>query len=373
VLVLLNLCAAVAIATWPARQADVATIQRWGHEWLAEGLNVYAVDWDWPDYPPHALILLAPLSWFPKAVALPLWAGLNVALAAVTPYLAIRAVHPAVAVKAAWLPMLMFLCWGGFRTLLQFTLLTLAFALAAIVLSTRNAGWSGAALGCALMKPQISFPFFLWAVLTRRLRMAGVALAVVAGGFVVFSIRAGTNPLEVVRRFVFNLRVLYTGDTPHVGAAQLRPLFAAFVPDYAVVDLLVLGAAIALFAVVCALGMLEMRARRVVWYGSPALAALWCMLTFHHLTNGFIMLLPMAAALIYADEPETLRLRRAVFWILQIGMVLDVPSLLNRFARFAPSIATGPLLHFDRVLILVLFALTLTLGLRSLRLAPRRL
>ena len=51
----LNLAAAVVITSWPERQTDLDTIQRWGGNWLLGGDDIYATDWDYPDYPPHAI------------------------------------------------------------------------------------------------------------------------------------------------------------------------------------------------------------------------------------------------------------------------------------------------------------------------------
>jgi hypothetical protein len=137
-----NLGAGLVIVNWPERQKDLDTIRRWGTQWLVEGLNVYAVDWGWPDYPPHALIILSPLALLPTDAIVPLWAGLNLILALAVPYLAIRAVRPSITVREALLPMAMMLCWGGFRTLLQFSLLALAFGLFAMVLAASGQPFS---------------------------------------------------------------------------------------------------------------------------------------------------------------------------------------------------------------------------------------
>ena len=365
-----NLAAGVAMTTWADRQIDLDTIRRWGTQWLVEGLNVYAVDWDWPDYPPHALIALSPLSLLPQPAAVPVWAGLNLALALIVPYLAIRAIRPNVTVREALLPMLMFLCWGGFRTLLQFSLLSLTCGLLAMVLADRKPVWSGVALGFALMKPQITFPVLLWALFARRMRVVGIALAVVATGFIAFCLRAGAGPLEVIERYLTILRFLYTGNSPMRGAAQLRPLFGTFISNVAVVDILVLVTAVILLAAVCRVGFAEGRLGRPVCYSAPAMATLWCLLTFHNLTNSFLMLLPMGAALIYAEERETLALRRRVFWILQLGLMVDVPNLWRRFGYLTPlpAITSDVVMHVDRGVMLVLFGLTFVLALKVLKL-----
>ncbi len=365
-----NLGAGLVIATWPERQVDLDTIRRWGIEWLIEGRDVYGFDGSWPDYPPHALITLSPLALLPAGASVPLWAGFNLILALVIPYLAIRVVRPSTTVGEALVPMLMMLCWGGFRTLLQFSLLALACGLVAVALAEgRRPVSTGIGLGLSLMKPQITFPILLWALFTRRFRMIGISLAVIAAGLLVFCLRAGADPVAVTRGYIHILRFLYTGDAPMVGAAQLRPLLAVFISDIGLLDGVVLATALALLAMIGWLGYAEGRKGQVTWYGAPALAAMWCLLTFHHLTNGFLMLLPMAPALIYAEEAGTLALRRTVFWILQLGLMLDVPSLLRRFGALTPlsSGSMEVLMHTDRVLVLLLFALTLILALRTLR------
>ena len=62
----LNLSAGLAIAAWPERQADLDTVRGWGAEWLFRAGNIYAVDHAWPEYPPHAIVMLSPLAALPE-------------------------------------------------------------------------------------------------------------------------------------------------------------------------------------------------------------------------------------------------------------------------------------------------------------------
>ena len=174
----LNLAAAVVITSWPERQADLDTIQRWSGNWLLRGDDIYATDWDYPDYPPHAIVLLSPLGVMSLEWAVRAWSLINLALVFVAPYLALRHVRPDLSASEAALPVLMFVCWSGSRTLLQFSLLALTFGLASTVLADRRPVWSGVCLGLALMKPQIAAPFLVWAVIARRWNVVSVA----AGG-----------------------------------------------------------------------------------------------------------------------------------------------------------------------------------------------
>jgi hypothetical protein len=59
--------------------------------------------------------------------------------------------------------------------------------------------------------------------------------------------------------------------------------------------------------------------------------ACWSLLTFYHLTYGFVILLPVLMLLTLNDAPPS-RLRRGLFWLLQLGMMFDIPSLTGRQA-----------------------------------------
>src|SRR6266568_3394146 len=141
----LNLSAGVLISSWPDRQADLDSMRRWGHGWLVEGTNVYQAPGEAPDYPPHAIVVLSPLGLLTPNRAVAVWAAFNLALAVLSVYLTVHAARPGPggALANVAMPMLMFLCWGGFRTLLQFSLLTLTCGLASVVLADRRPAWSG--------------------------------------------------------------------------------------------------------------------------------------------------------------------------------------------------------------------------------------
>ena len=181
-----NLVAGAVVTSWPERQRDLDTMRRWGHRWLAEGRNVYAIAGEAPDYPPHAIVVLAPLAEISSRFAVPLWAVVNVVLAIVAPLLAVRVAKP----RAMWsdvaLTTMMFLCWSGVRTLLQFSLTALVLGLLATALADTRPVWSGVCLGLASIKPQVAVPFVLWALLTRRVRSLGVAAATVMVGLCLY-------------------------------------------------------------------------------------------------------------------------------------------------------------------------------------------
>jgi len=355
----LNLAAGLVIATWPERQSDLDTMRRWGRNWAAGGAEIYARDPDWPDYPPHAIILLSPLGLLPDRPAVVVWAGVNLCLAVIAPLLALRYVSPRAGLASLVLPWLMFLCWGGLRNLLQFTLLALVFALLAIARAERWPVWSGVLMGLALMKPQVAAPFWLWAVLTRRFKTAATALGVVFAGCAIFLVRVQGSPLDLVRRYVTILRRLYlnnAGQVTMVGLAELRPLISTLTsPDAA--DAIAAALAVLLLAFVCIVGVREARGSSTLLYSAPPLAAIWSLLTFYHLTYGFVVLLPAAALLLLAQRPDTRTRRRRLFGLLQIAMMVDAPGL---WRRFGPPLGVLPhldavLSHVDRVVMLLLF------------------
>lgn len=367
-LALLNLSAGVVVSTWPERRSDLATVQRWGHSWLVDGVDVYQVHDDYPDYPPHAIVALSPLGLMSLEAGAWIWTGVNLALAVLAVYLVVRVRRPCDELSRLVVPMLILLCWGGFRALLQFSLLALVLALAAMRSPDRHPRWSGVCLGLALIKPQIAAPFLLWALFTRRFRLVAISLSVIAAGFLVYCLRVGASPLTVPARYVAILRELYVGDAIMVGLAQVRPLLALASSDVTLIDVASVAIAIVLLVVACLLCLREARQGREVMYGAPALAAVWSLLTFYHLTYGFILLLPTATLLLWPDrsaQPSPSRM----FWLLQLWVMFD-PRTVWRYA--APWLPASPALdalslHADRVLMLVLFAAVGALGLSRTR------
>lgn len=365
----LNLVAALFIVFWPERQVDLDTIQRWSGNWLLRGDEIYASDWDYPDYPPHAIVLLSPLGLMSLEPAVRVWALINLALALVAPYLALRHIRPDISALEAALPVLMFVCWSGSRTLLQFSLLALTFGLASAVLADRRPLWSGVCLGLALMKPQIAAPFLVWAVIARRWSAVSVALGVIVGGFGLYCARAAANPVDVIRNYASILQYLYTGEAIMLGLAQLRPLFQMAASTTSAVDAVSLAAAVILLGMLGGVAWVERRLDDRSKLAAPPMVALWSLLTFYHLTYGFLILLPLAAHLLFVESPGTRVFRRRLFWSLQLALMFDVPGWSRRLVPLLcmPGWVDAVLSHFDRVLMLGLYAATAALALKAAR------
>jgi hypothetical protein len=353
-LAVLNLAAGVVVSSQTDRLYDLESMMRWGRHWLVDGVNVYeAGAWGAADYPPNAIVLLSPIGLLPAGAAHPLWMLFNIAMAILAPYSAARFLRPHDPFRVIALPILLFLCWGGVRTLTQFTLIALMCSMIAMVAAGRPIA-GGVWLGIAMMKPQVAAPVFLWSVFTRRWSVVLTSLLVAAGLIAVFCLRTAAHPLQLGARYFEILAIYHTGDAILAGISELRPLIDQLGADPSDVDAIAGSIALALFAGICVAGVQEGAARRRVLYAAPPLVACWSLMTFYHLTYGFVILLPVMMLLALNDAQPT-RLRKTLFWLLQIGMMFDVPGLSRRAGLAGSALFTNVLAHADRALMLTLF------------------
>jgi hypothetical protein len=353
-LAMLNLTAGMIVSSQTHRMFDLESIMRWGHAWLIEGRNVYEIAGWAVAYPPNGVVALSPLGLLPLAVAHPTWMALNIVMAILAPYCAARFFRPHDPLKIIALPILMFLCWGGVRTLTQFTLTTLVLSMTAMALSDRHRVISGACLGLALMKPHVAVPVLLWSVFTRRWTQVLTAVLVAGGLFAVFCVRADAHPIRVIARYTEILAAYHTGDAILAGISEFRPLIHQLVTDLSKVDAIASAIALGLLAGICATGFQEGAVRKHVLYAAPPLVACWSLMTFYHLTYGFVILLPVMMLLALNDARRS-TLRHALFWILQVGMMFDVPGLSRRAGLAETGLFVNVLAHVDRALIVTLF------------------
>jgi hypothetical protein len=362
----LNLAAGVVVSSQPHRLLDLQSVQAWGRDWLTGRVNVYHLTTTAVDYPPNAVVLLSPLGLLPLGVAHPLWMLLNIGLVILAPYLAARFYRPHDPFRVILLPMLMFLCWGGVRTLTQFTVVPLAFSMAALSVADRNKIAAGAWLGLALMKPQVAVPVFLWSVFTRRWMMLCSSLAVAGSLFAVFCLWSESDPLFVLGRWGAILARHHTGDAILAGLSEFRPLVARLAGDMSEVDAITWSLGLGLLVWICIAGVQEGGPRKRVLYAAPPMVALWSLMTFYHLTYGFVILLPVLMVLALEDT-EPSRLRRTLFWLLQLGLMFDVPGLSRRAGLGETALFENVLWHADRALMVTLFAGLVILACRDSR------
>jgi hypothetical protein len=151
------------------------------------------------------------------------------------------------------------------------------------------------------------------------LRIAAIALSIPFCGLAIFCIRASASPFDVLERYVDILNSFYVGheDLPMVGLAQLRPLVSLVVSRTNAVNTISLMIAFALITLTCVLGFSEGAKRNGILVSAPPLAAVWSLLTFYHLTYGFVLLVPVATLLLFTIDDATRPFRLKVFWTMQ--------------------------------------------------------
>src|SRR5262249_44403883 len=146
---------------------------------------------------------------------------------------------------------------------------------------------SGVALGLALFKPHIAGPFALWTIVSGRVRVFATAVAVVACGIAVYSIRIGESPVATLRGYGASLVALYSGGNALYGRTSIREPIAAAVGDDRLGDAIWIGAAVCLVAVAVWLACRDRR--RPLRDGGVALPALFCLCSlaaiYHNINN----------------------------------------------------------------------------------------
>ena len=362
----LNIGVGVVVSLQPSRASDLETMVRWTRTWLIEGEDIYGISRWGADYPPNAIVALSPLlALLPFGVTHLLWIAVNVGLALLAPYFSARSLRPHDPFRVVLLPMLMFMAWGGTRALAQFTMTSLVCSMAAVMLADRRPAGAGILLGAALMKPQVALPVFLWSLLTRRWRLAGMSLATVGVLFAAYCVRVGAHPFDVIVAWLKILAVYHTGEAILSGLSEFRPLLVDMFGDGINIDAAALLISTVLLAVVLAVGVREGRDRRRVLFAAPPLAACWSLLTFYHLTYGFVVLLPALMVLALGDLQRS-RIRIGALWMLQLGMMFDVPGAVRRISVI-PASAVAILEHADRALVGAVFIGLTILASRELR------
>lgn len=350
----------------PARGSDLWTMYGWCRAWLLNGVRLYSAADAATDYPPGAIVTLAPMALVPEGWLVPAWTILTLALTPLFAYLVMRAIHARITWSEALVPMLLFLCWGGARTFLEFSRLSLTLAFASVVLARSRPAASGICLGLALGKPQIAGPVALWMIATRRLYVTAIAAVVVVAGVIVYCVRAHANPLAELEAYRHIISTMYGGADGLMGWTSLREWAHALTPTPARGDTLWLTTA----------GVLLIVAVRMAAVGAgsrsnkgerAALAALcvWSLLTFYHIGNNFILMLPAFAFLWFVHDPPTRLLRLWLVGLIEVAMIADVP--LSYVVKVQPWAALVD--NLDRFVVLTTFVVVVALWQRQV--APR--
>jgi hypothetical protein len=330
----------------PDRADDLWTVYNWSREWLYQGTHLYASDAS-PDYPPNAIVTYALLAMIPTPLVVTVWAMTTLVLTPLLPYAVMRSVLPRVRVSETVLPTVLFACWGGVRTVLQFSQLSFLLAFASLSMPEH---WivGGVCLGLALAKPHIAGPIALWAVCARRIGTTLIAATVVVIEYGAYCLRARVTPLEPITGWTRALRETYSGPDALNGYTSLRPWAIAAIGDQTTGDAVWISVALIVLIVVCLAAVRD----RTNTLAIPGLLCLWSLLTIYHNLNNLILMLPAFVFLLTADDPSTRTVRWWTIGIIQTALMLDIPVRLHRLAG-------GPLgrivLDADRVVVLGTF------------------
>lgn len=363
----IGLVKAVVDAWAPGQSTDFHVVRHWVTLALENGRSPFNAS-DAANYPPFALVLLAPIAIGSQRVATVVWSMANAAAAPAVAMLGVRALRPDLRRNSAELFVALFLLWGGLLLGIkdgQFALPVVGAGLAAVLLADTCPAAAGACLAISMIKPHVGTAFVLWAILTRRWRPAGVAVATLAAGWFAFSLLVRQTPWEVAWSYGAALWA-YSGPAFHRGDIEVRPLVHAVVPWFAAAEAVHFVAVVGALAAVCALAWRRHR-RGLREADIVALCASWLLVSVFHNAYDWVLALPTVAAL----WPSA-RCRARRDWVAIAGieavLLVDPATLWWRLQHFhgvrgsAALAAVMPAL--DRVAALVMFVYVLVRALR---------
>ena len=182
-----NVLAGILLSLNPDRLEDFHVATGWARAWM-DGAHVYGPA-SLVNYPPNAIVLLAPLAALGDAGPRT-WVAVNVAAAIGTAMLFARRAPRWTGIASLALP------WA--RTLNQFSIAAFAPAFWAVCRARTAPALAGVAIGLSLAKPQIGGPALLWAVVTRRWTTVAWAAGVPIVLCVIYAIAAGVFPATAI-------------------------------------------------------------------------------------------------------------------------------------------------------------------------------
>jgi glycosyl transferase family 87 len=365
-----NLAAGVWIASH--RSPDVWTVTHWCRDWLINGVSPYPGVEFRTNYPPYALVLLSPLTIVPERVLGLTWGLISAALALTVGWLGLKVSRVTTRDQAFVVSVGFFLSWESLRVGLglgQFTLVALACGLAAVVSRERVA--RGVLLGLSMIKPQVGIAFLLWALLEGAWTSVVISALPIVLGTLVFAARLGQSPLSVAAAYSDVFRHQVSGIGFRQGTLELRPLIHDIVGRPAVADM-VHAAFVAGTLVFLVFAHRRMSTPNRSLFLLP-LTCVWTLMSVYHAAYDLVLLWPATIAL----WSWQLRTRAGVgviaaLSVLQLALIVDIPGLWWKAAgRPASPVFEGfgpaALQHFDRFVVVALFA---TIGALSIRSQP---
>lgn len=333
---------------WRSAQPDALMDFHRVVEWtaaLTSGVSPYQGESE-TDYPPWALVTLAPLVPVPAEYRAPLWIISNLALALAIVWLLIRAVPAAREAQLGLAALL--LATAPFRVLGQFSVLSFAFALTGA--RHRSPFIGGLLMGLGLMKPQVGGALVVAHLLMRDWTRVGIALCVPVLLLGIAGVFLSMSPVQLLADSSTVLERVHGGGGVAPGHTELEPWLAPVLPGVtSLAGSAVLGLLLLLPAVAGAMrvGSNWTARRQLELYALCGVASL---LATRHLSYDLLLILPLVVA--WWPAPRTA-------WLVTSALlVMQLPGWWRRvFEPMAWPDVFGVILEVDRMLCLVLFGL----------------
>ncbi len=350
--------ASLLIGTWRSVQPDAlddfVRVIDWSGA-LVSGVSPYTGDSE-ADYPPWALVTVAPLTALPDALAPFVWVLINLLLAVVLCVSLVRLADEPRDVRLGLLALL--LAASCFRVLSQFSILS--FTLAFVGARHPSALLGGLWLGLSLMKPQVGGVLLLAHMVMGDWRRVSTALAVPVVLTVVASAMTGTAPVPLLTDVRRVLEDVHGGSERFTGHTELEGWLAPWIPGvttvagaFSVGVVLLIPVAVAAWRHHTAWPL----TRTLELY---ALCGVISLLATRHLSYDFLLLLPVLVA--WRSAPLATRGLgqpwRAAWVVTSVLLVVQVPGWWRRiFEPMGWPDVFGAMMELDRLLCIVLFGL----------------
>lgn len=323
----------IALGVWlsldPQRTRDLETLASWTRAWIG-GTNVYADPESVVDYPPWALVLLAPLAALEGGSLRLVWVLVNIGLVAAVVRMLSREADEPRGVRLL-IGALLAAC-ACFRTLNQFSLLSYTLALAGARSASPVRG--GVLLGLSLFKPQIGGVMLLWTAIRSGSRRVSIALAIPLILTLVFSLRADVSVDTLAAEYWSVISQFYDDAYLFEGHTDLKSWLILIWPAATGLATSAIVAIILLPPMLGARGAISGNDDRVGLAAAGGIGAVFLLAT-RHLSYDLVLLLPVLVA--WRVPPFSTRsgagsAERVRFFAVAALMVAALPTI----ARWLP-------------------------------------
>jgi hypothetical protein len=357
-----NLAVGVAVSFNAANLADLRTVARWSREWI-DGVSPYGPS-ALTDYPPWAIVELAPIALVPMSWLPAIWVAVNLALAFVIARSLASQSGEAFDIRRRLL--LLIVAAACLRTLTQFSLLSYALALTAVFTPDWRTG--GAIAGLALFKPQIGGVVLLADLVRGEWRRVLLAVGVVASLAAIFVWRIGVDAGKLAARYLDILRSIHASPATLPGHSDLRVWLWALWPDTTANAWLTVTLWAALLAPLLWIARRDRPWTRDDRLELLALCGTLSLLAIRHLSYDFVVLLPAMVAWRCPPFAERAHGPRWAFALLAVLLVGAIPSWIRLLIGHGAPSWISVLTEIDRVMCLSMWAVLswrLTTGARA--------